>query len=172
MAENSASVGVREFARQIGKSHTWVYKLLKEGKLPRNEDGTLPVNEAFAAYDKLTRGKERQPEELSDDDNAPMSPKMAKAQNVTESFNKARAMEKTYQAKLKEIEFKLKQGDLVESAKVRQDAQATASALRARLMSIPVRVAGLCEGRTSREIEEILEGAIDDALKEFKKSEF
>ena len=172
MAENSASVGVREFARQIGKSHTWVYKLLKEGKLPRNEDGTLPVNEAFAAYDKLTRGTERQPEELPDDDNAQMSPKMAKAQNVTEAFNKARAMEKTYQAKLKEIEFKLKQGDLVESAKVRQDAQATASALRARLMSIPVRVAGLCEGRTSREIEEILEGAIDDALKEFKKSEF
>ena len=168
MAENSASVGVREFARQIGKSHTWVYKLLKEGKLPRNEDGTLPVNEAFAAYDKLTRGTERQPEELPDDDNAPMSPKMAKAQNVTEAFNKARAMEKTYQAKLKEIEL----GDLVESAKVRQDAQATASALRARLMSIPVRVAGLCEGRTSREIEEILEGAIDDALKEFKKSEF
>lgn len=172
MAENSASVGVREFARQIGKSHTWVYKLLKEGKLPRNEDGTLPVNEAFAAYDKLTRGTESQPEELPDYDNAPMSPKMAKAQNVTEAFNKARAMEKTYQAKLKEIEFKLKQGDLVESAKVRQDAQATASALRARLMSIPVRVAGLCEGRTSREIEEILEGAIDDALKEFKKSEF
>ena len=120
----------------------------------------------------MTRGTERQPEELPDDDNAPMSPKMAKAQNVTEAFNKARAMEKTYQAKLKEIEFKLKQGDLVESAKVRQDAQATASALRARLMSIPVRVAGLCEGRTSREIEEILEGAIDDALKEFKKSEF
>lgn len=172
MAENSASVGVREFARQIGKSHTWVYKLIKAGKLPRNEDGTLPVNEAFAAYDKLTRGTESQPEELPDDDNAPMSPKMAKAQNVTEAFNKARAMEKTYQAKLKEIEFKLKQGDLVESAKVRQDAQATASALRARLMSIPVRVAGLCEGRTSREIEEILEGAIDDALKEFKKSEF
>ena len=55
MAENSASVGVREFARQIGKSHTWVYKLLKEGKLPRNEDGTLPVNEAFAAYDTRYR---------------------------------------------------------------------------------------------------------------------
>ena len=52
------------------------------------------------------------------------------------------------------------------------DAQATAALVRERLMSIPVRVSGLCEGRTARDIEEILEDAINDVLKSFQKSEY
>ena len=39
-------------------------------------------------------------------------------------------------------------------------------------MSIPVRYSGLLEGRTARDIEEILEDAINDALKAFQRSEF
>lgn len=44
---------VREFGRQIGKSHVWVLKLIKSGDLPRNEDGTIPLGaglKAFADY--------------------------------------------------------------------------------------------------------------------------
>ena len=46
-------VTVREFGRQIGKSHVWVLKLIKSGDLPRNEDGTIPLDaglKAFADY--------------------------------------------------------------------------------------------------------------------------
>lgn len=46
-------VTVREFGRQIGKSHVWVLNLIKSGVLPRNEDGTIPLDaglKAFADY--------------------------------------------------------------------------------------------------------------------------
>lgn len=46
-------VTVREFGRQIGKSHVWVLKLIKSGDLPRNADGTIPLDaglKAFADY--------------------------------------------------------------------------------------------------------------------------
>lgn len=179
---NSTSVTLREFARQIGRSHTWVQNKVKSGELPRNDDGTIPTEEGFKAFDvilreveqkKANRQKQQQTvEALPDNDDAPMQDSVSKAMSVTEAFNKARLAEKTYQAKLKEIEYKLKRGDLIESEKVIADAQATAALVRERLMSIPVRVSGLCEGRTARDIEEILEDAINDVLKSFQKSEY
>ena len=179
---NSTSVTLREFARQIGRSHTWVQNKVKSGELPRNEDGTIPTQEGFKAFDailreieqkKANRQKQTQTvEALPDNDEAPMQDSVSKAMSVTEAFNKARLAEKTYQAKLKEIEYKLKRGDLIESEKVIADAQATAALVRERLMSIPVRVSGLCEGRTARDIEEILEDAINDVLKSLQKSEY
>ena len=172
---NSQSVSVREFAKQVGRSKSWISKLAISGKLPRNDDGSIPLEAGFKAYDKLVKeaeAKKRKVEPLSDDDNAPMAGAMSKAMNVTEAFNKARLAEKTYQAKLKELEYKLKHGELVERARVIEDAQATAALVRERLMSIPVRVSGLCEGRTARDIEEILEDAINDVLKSFQKSEY
>ena len=150
--------------------------------MPRNEDGTIPTQEGFKAFDailreieqkKANRQKQTQTvEALPDNDEAPMQDSVSKAMSVTEAFNKARLAEKTYQAKLKEIEYKLKRGDLIESEKVIADAQATAALVRERLMSIPVRVSGLCEGRTARDIEEILEDAINDVLKSLQKSEY
>lgn len=179
---NSTSVTLREFARQIGRSHTWVQNKVKSGELPRNDDGTIPVEEGFKAFNAIVREVEQKKanrqkqtqtvEALPDNDDAPMQDAVTKAMSVTEAFNKARLAEKTYQAKLKEIEYKLKRGDLIESEKVIADAQATAALVRERLMSIPVRVSGLCEGRTARDIEEILEDAINDVLKSFQKSEY
>ncbi len=176
MAEMTEGVSIREFARQVGKSEGMIRKLIKQGKLPRNDDGSVPIRDGFKAYDKYAKAvaakKGKAVETLPDDDNAPMAGSASKAMNVTEAFNKARLAEKTYQAKLKELEYKLKHGELVERATVEADAQSTASLVRERLMSIPVRVSGLCEGRIARDIEEILEDAINDALKHFQNSEF
>lgn len=170
-------VSIREFARQVDRSEGMIRKLIRQGKLPRNEDGSIPIKEGFKAYDTYAKGvqarkKTKTIEALPDNDEAPMSASLNKAMNVTEKFNTARMAEKTYQAKLKELEYRLKKGELVEREKVEVDAQATASLVRERLMSIPVRISGLCEGRTARDIEEILEDAINDVLKSFQKSEF
>lgn len=165
-----SGVSIREFARQVGKSPTWISKLLKDGKLPRNEDGSIPVEAGFKAYEKLNQ--KRVDKELPDSDEAPMTEVSSPNMSVAQAFNKARLAEKTYQAKLKELEYKLKNGTLVERATVEADAEATGSRVREQLLSIPVRVSGLCEGRTARDIEEILEDAINDALKAFQKSEF
>ena len=173
-----SGVSVREFARQVGRSPSWISKMARQGKLPRNEDGSIPIKEGFAAYDKFnreveaTKAKQKKTEPLPDNDDAPMTESATKAMSVTEAFNKARLAEKTYQAKLKELEYKLKRGEIVEREKVVADAEAVGAFLREQFMSIPVRYSGLLEGRTARDIEEILEDAINDALKALQKSEF
>lgn len=176
MANSEESVSISEFARQVGKSAAWISKKSRDGTIPRTKDGKIPLKAGFAAFDKMQKKEQTvkaiRGQKVSSDDTASMSESASDAMSVTAALNKARLAEKTYQAKLKEIEYRLRKGELVESEKVSQDAQAVASALRERLMSISVRISGLCEGRTAREIEEIFDDAINDALTQFQKSEF
>ena len=145
---------------------------IKEGKITPDADGKIPIETAFDEVQALIdAASEEEANEAAKDEPVQLAAP-SRVKNVAEAFNKARLAEKTFQAKLKEIEYRMKKGDLLERADVEADAEKTASALRGRLMSVPVRIAGLCEGRTSREIEEILETALNDVLSEFKKSEF
>ncbi len=166
-AEESASstLSVREFARQLGKHHSWVQRRVEEGKITADENGRIPVETGFDEVRKLV--EEPTPKEVERE-----AARISTAKGVADAYSRAKLAEKTYQAKLREIEYQMKRGELVERSAIEADAFRTASALRGRLMSIPVRIAGLCEGRTSREIEEIIEAALNDALNEFKKSEF
>jgi phage terminase Nu1 subunit (DNA packaging protein) len=100
------------------------------------------------------------------------APMIGSAVKIQTQFNKARLAEKTYQAKLREIEYKLKKGELVERAEVVADAAAVAAEVRERLLTIPVRVAAVCERRTARDIEGILTDAINEALQSLNKTAF
>ena len=197
------SIGVREFARQVGCSHVLILNLIKAGKMPQNEDGSIPLDEGLIAYEnrkKKKEPKEKDPKkkktapkkrkspkkikELPDDDPPEdgeestytatklTSEKLINARDITTQFNKARLAEKTYQAKLREIEYKLKKGELVTRADVEADASAVAAEVRERLFSIPVRISALCEHQPARKIEEVMTDAIQDALISFSKSTF
>lgn len=197
------SIGVREFARQVGCSHVLILNLIKAGKMPQNKDGSIPLDAGLIAYEnrkKKKEPKEKDPKkkktapkkrkspkkikELPDDDPpeddeestepAPKltSEKLISARDITTQFNKARLAEKTYQAKLREIEYKLKKGELVTRADVEADAATVAAEVRERLTSIPVRISALCEHQPARKIEEVMTDAIQDALISFSKSKF
>ena len=87
-------------------------------------------------------------------------------------FNKAKTAEKTYQAKLKRLEFEEKEGSLIAKDAVRDDAFLAANELRSRLFSIAPRAAPRCEGKTAREIERIIEDEINFALQALQESRF
>lgn len=225
-------VTVREFSRQIGKSHVWVLKLVKSGALPRNADGTIPLDKglkAFADYltaEKQPKGRpkskttesqpatggttgkrgrprkkpidEKQPagkrgrprknpieEKIIPDDEIPTvsvsqsSTEASKilnrkdeAVNINSALNKAKLAEKTYQARMRELEYKLKVGELVEKSEVANEAEWLATQIKSKLMAIPPRISTLCEGRLSRDIEEIIADALNDALKELQKCKY
>lgn len=170
MAEDCVSL--REFGRQIGRSHVWVQDMVNNGSLPCVGEGRskkIPIEAGFEAVKKLIKEKDNQEDENGQDKSLSS---FANARNVTEATNKARLKKEIYTAQLKELEYKLRNGDLVERSAVIEEGHAIGAAMRQQLMSLPVRVAGLCEGRTTREIEEILEDAINDALTVFQKSEF
>lgn len=194
------SIGVRELARQVGCSHVLILNLIKAGKMPQNKDGSIPLDAGLIAYENRKKKKEpkeskkkdppkkrkstKKIKELPDNDppedgedveeHAPKltSEKLINARDITTQFNKARLAEKTYQAKLREIEYKLKKGELVTRADVEADASAVAAEIRERLTSIPVRISALCEHQPARKIEEVMTDAIQDALISFSKSKF
>ena len=63
MAKNQ-SVGVREFAKQVGCSHVLILNLIKRGIMPQNKDKTIPLKEGLVAYEnRKALGKEKKKEE-------------------------------------------------------------------------------------------------------------
>ena len=157
MAEK-VNIPLKAFAREVGRSHTWILRLVKDGRLPRNPDGTMPFTEALEKFNAIQ--EEAKEKKL---DRASKNPP-----DLNIAMNKAKLAEKTYQARLKELEFKLKSGELLEKDAVAHEAQQLASKIKNKLLSIPPRVSAMCEGRVARDIEEIITDAINDALKELQ----
>lgn len=87
-------------------------------------------------------------------------------------YNKARAQKTLHEARIKELEFRQKAGELVDIEAVRADATEAAAEIRAKLFSIPSRLAVLLEGKKSQEIEYILMIEINDALDALNRTKF
>lgn len=211
-------VSVREFARQIGKSHVLVLNLIKSGVLPRNDDGTIPLEEGFNAYKtymsapkkhgrpkkaekktpkkkaavskKTKRVKKKaaskpktkniEPEEISDEvisDSVDLPPYLEEehikdAVSTNAVLNQSKAKDKFYQAQNRELDYRVRKGELLEASDVAREAQWLAEQVKSKLLAIPPRISSMCEGRIARDIEEIIEDAINDALKELQKSKY
>lgn len=203
-------VSQRQFATHIGRSHVWVSKLVKAGKIPVNDKGRIPLSEGLRAYEASQRvgydsnrehgAKQRAvskkkavtgkpvrakpvPAASTGESNSPIATLPSDDEPVSQSgrlsidkvhdaFNRARLAEKTFQAKLKELEYKEAQGLLLKIEEVEEDAAQTAGAIRDQLMSMGPRIAPLCEGKSAREIEAIIEDGINDALAAFQKARF
>ncbi|WZL14723.1 terminase small subunit [Vibrio phage vB_VpaM_XM1] len=204
MIKMSELLSQRQFAEKIGRSHVWVSKLVKQGKLPL-VNKKIPLEEGLKAYEasqqlgyegnrehaekqrtastkktkpkpktkeKKEEPKQEQSFDIPDDDDILPSTGTVSVDKVAQMFNRAKLAEKTFQAKLKEMDFKEKQGHLLPKEVVEADAAATAEELRGLLFSISPRIAPICEGKPAREIEVIIENAINEALQALKKSRF
>lgn len=163
------SVSARDLAQRLGVSHTQIYKLVKAGILQKDADGQMPLEESVKKYKAHVDGlsaKRRQAPPVDD-------VRVAEGgDSVTVAFNKAKLAEKTYQARLKELDYKVRTGELLERDKVDAEAAWLADKVKQKLMAIPPRVSSMCEGRIARDIEEIIADAINDALKDLQKVKY
>ena len=186
MSNNGDTVTRRALADEIGKSHVWVVKLIKEGVIPVNDDGSIPHRAALEAYAAWKEGRpdkagvaapkrrgrppKKQNQKNTEQESRPVvMADIDEAVNVGMSYNKAKAADKTYSAQLKGLEYKKRKGELVEKKEVEQLAMALAEKVRGKLMTVGVRIAGLCEGRTAREIEELIDTEINAAMADLRK---
>ncbi len=86
----------------------------------------------------------------------------------TAEFNTYRATEKKHVAKLREIEYLEKVGQLIPADRVKSDAQQCAAIFRMSLIGLPSKVAPLLIGiESAPEMEEVIEVKINEILKEF-----
>jgi hypothetical protein len=188
----SEGVSVRAFAKQVGLSHVRIGQLVEAGRIPQNADGSIPLAEGLKAYEEMKSAprnkggrprKDGKPPKGSpvkgetnrtpiEDVDAAQGARQVEAVNVNSAMNKARLAETTFKARLRELEYKLKSGELVEKTTVAAEGRWLAEQLKAKLMAIPPRISSLCEGRVAREIEEIITDALNGALKELQKCEY
>lgn len=185
----------RKFADHVGVSHVYINKLVKQGKIPL-VDKKIPVDEGVKAYNaaqqlgyeenrehgkrqraaaakKKPKAKPKEQEiELPDDDSSLPSTGNLSNDKVTQAFNRAKLAEKTYNAKIKELEYKEKQGLFLPKDVVDEDAASTAAEVQALLNAVAPRIAPLCEGKPARIIESLIQEGISEAIEAMKKSRF
>lgn len=177
-------LSARAFAKLVGNSNVYISRLVKEGRLP-TINGKIPKDDGLIAYEEnkkpgydntreLNAAKRQQPQIIIQKEELP-PPEPIKtgtsAAKSNEAYNKARAYEKTVQAKIKDIELKKLQGELVEVAAVKEDAQKLAAMIRQKIISVAPIIAANAEGKTSNQIQRIVEIELNEALKDLQKLE-
>lgn len=162
-------VSAVEFARRVGVSRAWIGKLVKKGVLRKNASGMLPLAENLEKYKAYNESIDANKRKIAPFDDERMDDA---GDSVALAFNKAKLAEKTYQARLKELDYKVRTGELLEREKVDAEAAWLAEQVRSKLNSIPPRISSMCEGRIARDIEEIISDAINDALKDLQKLKY
>jgi len=194
MSNKSETVPVREFARICGKHHSWVQRRIASGALPVDANGAVLLKEGLEAFKKIadktaveTKKVTKKISEASQGEKTTLdledlglgSVDFSNVEEVAHAYSIAKLLEKQANAnvkaaemKLKSLELEAKNSTLVKKEDVIADAQRVATLVRERLLTIPVRYAGVLEGRTQREIESVLEQAVDEVLNEFQKSKF
>ena len=193
-------VNQAEFARIVGVSKPYITKLVKTGKLKLNENGKLNLEESkkilsssknpsfdanreHAQKQKGVPLKERV--EKATAENIPKQETPKTTNNDSEDlgntvpndmfkinilFNKARAAEKVALAKLRDIDLKLKQGELLEAETVKQEAAEVGNLITQKLYNMVYKLAPLLVGvETQKQAKDILESEVEIVLEELNR---
>jgi len=165
------SMSIREYARHRGASHTAVRKALQAGRIQQEADGGIDPERADAAWASNTRSSvETLWKPARHVETLPVStPERQVSGNApgTPDYNKARAVKEFYAARLAKLEFEEREGKLVNIDEINVQHFNRARRLRDRLLMIPRRLAAQLAAETdTRSVEEILDGAIREALEE------
>ncbi len=84
-------------------------------------------------------------------------------------LNSAKAYLTAVQAKQEKLKLDELEHNLFSRDKINSDAEKIGQIMRSKLLSLPARVATLCEGRTARDIEGIITDELNNALEELQK---
>ena len=193
-------VNQAEFARNIGVSKPYITKLVKTGKLKLNENGKLNLEESkkilsssknpsfdanreHAQKQKGVPLKERV--EKSTAENIPKQETPKTTNNDSEDlgntvpndmfkinilFNKARAAEKVALAKLRDIDVKIKKGELLEAETVKREAAEVGNLITQKLYNMVYKLAPLLVGvETQKQAKDILESEVEIVLEELNR---
>lgn len=168
---------------EVGVSHVRINKLIKEGRLPTNEDGKIPKEEGIKAWSTCrVAGFEKAAEagkKFGGD------PKKTKNNGPARSldrdddedadgewgarYNKAKTLEKEEMARKRRFDNEVEEGRYVLKSEVKQEASALAGMIKQKLISIAPIVAVTAEGKTGLQIQKIVEFHINEALKQLQE---
>lgn len=164
-----------DYARHIGASPAYVTKLKKQGRLViRNVDGREVVD--FELSDRLVRnttdlGRARNGASASPSQRPtlPVEP-LAASGRVDAIFRQAQATERAFNAKLAELEFKERSGELVRKVAVKREVASRLVALRESLEVLADRLSAVLAAETDQQaVRRILRDEHRAALSAFNE---
>ena len=191
-------VNQAEFARIVGVSKPYITKLVKTGKLKLNENGKLNLEESKKILSSSKNPSfDANREHAQKQKGVPLKERVEKAQSTkplnekekdliddedikdldSESmykinilFNKARAAEKVALAKLRDIDVKIKKGELLEAETVKQEAAEVGNLITQKLYNMVYKLAPLLVGvETQKQAKDILESEVEIVLEELNR---
>lgn len=138
----------------------------KAKKAPADDQEDLEDDADTSTPSSKPTMSDQEAEALND---LPKEMKGGNAAQIAAAFNKARAAEKTFMAKLKELELKEKTGELLKAEDVKREAQELAAVLINRLYAIPHKIAPMLVGlEDEMEIKNIIIHEIEFAIEELR----
>lgn len=119
-------MSLRGYAAHRGVSLSTVQLAIKSGRIKRDRNGKIDSEKADATWDARTKGRERDA--------------------IGERLQQARVARETLNAKLAELDYRKRAGELVEVNEVRKVAFARGRALRDLISAIPERLGPVVAG--------------------------
>lgn len=191
-------VSQAEFARIVGVSKPYITKLVKTGKLKLNENGKLNLEESKKILSSSKNPSfDANREHAQKQKGVPLKERVEKAQSAkplnekakdliddedtkdldSESmykinilFNKARAAEKVALAKLRDIDVKIKKGELLDAETVKREAAEVGNLITQKLYNMVYKLAPLLVGvETQKQAKDILESEVEIVLEELNR---
>lgn len=171
-------VSQREFAKQVGLSHVRVNQLVKEGKLDANNEGKIALNKSIKIVlgEKELKAKQAKIEQYLEnhDGESGLTSELLRMTDTdpNAAFAILRAKELYYKTLQKQIEVDKANGTLISLDDTKAAFKQVAIDVKQELLSIPQRLAVRLENRNAREIEDLLEDAINGALEKLQTTTF
>ena len=187
-----------ELSRRSGKSQPYIAKLIKQGKLSINKDKLLdyelcvkilktsknpsfdinrenaqkqkgvPLKERVEKAQSTNPLNEKEKDLIDDEDIKDLDSESMYKINIL--FNKARAAEKVALAKLRDIDVKIKKGELLDAETVKREAAEVGNLITQKLYNMVYKLAPLLVGvETQKQAKDILESEVEIVLEELNR---
>lgn len=183
----SDGISQTALATQLNISRVHVRRLIDKGVFVADDSKRVSLSAAKKAYaehqnsvDKNKRNKSRKTalnlindlKETSSNDNFDDTYKKWLSEidiDPITVLNSAKAYLTALQVQEQKMKVDEMEKRLIPIERINHDAEEIGTLIRSKLITIPSRVATVCEGRTARDIEEIIDIEINKALEELQK---
>lgn len=158
-----------QFAKIIGRSRSWVTQLKQAGRLVLNEKGLVDVEASKLRIEQTeepNRDDVKARHEEGRVDSKPAEPAKPKTKKLSDTmgFQNARAREQEMKAKMAELDYAERLGQLVSKADMKIAVADMVTAFRSNLENMPHRIAADLVGKDIADIRLHLKQAIHHEL--------
>jgi phage terminase Nu1 subunit (DNA packaging protein) len=166
---------VRQLAKAIGKSEALVRRYKTEGTFPavkKNGRWQFDIDECVEIYKKLPDNRRKDGATRGEDlkEKKPEPKPQKKGGHAIPALEVSQARERYWKAQKVELEYREREGELVEAKEVRRLFKDAAVAVRTKVMGVPSRLKQRVE--VPKDVDELLRELLRESLEEMAKGNF